>query len=196
MFNHRNRNRRISDGSIIHTEKFFGSVQEFNGCENKDSVKHDLELMTHPDYLNDILTDNTLPTHHPFISEDWIKENGCDIVQCKYEKGSADEFTQDPGNSTATVTDAESALLRYALKSMCGAKVYKVSSYIDLFFPSDTTTRMNSLHIKLYTSPVKLQLQVTCCIITISILPKPEALQNHDTEKRNASKKKTHVYRF
>lgn len=134
MFNHRIRNLRISDGSIIHTEKFFGSVQEFNGCENKDSVKHDLELMTHPDYLNDILTDNTLPTHHPFISEDRIKENGCDIVQCKYEKGSADEFTQDPGNSTATVTDAESALLGYALKSMCGAKVYKVSSYIDLFF--------------------------------------------------------------
>ena len=76
VFNRLIRNLRTSDGSIIHTEKFFGSVQDFNGCENKDSVKHSLELMTHPDYINGVLTDNTLPNPHPFISEDWIKENG------------------------------------------------------------------------------------------------------------------------
>ena len=32
--------------------------------------------MTHPDYIDGILTDNTLPVPHPFVSIEWIKENG------------------------------------------------------------------------------------------------------------------------
>ena len=63
------------------------------------------------------------------------EENGCNTVQCEYEKGSADNFSQNPQNGTVTITDAETALLGYALKSMCCAKVYKLSSFNDLFFP-------------------------------------------------------------
>ena len=76
VFNNLIAHLKAADGSIIRTEKYFGSVQDFNGCQNKDIVKNSLELMTHPDYINGVLTDNTLPTPHPFVSEEWIKENG------------------------------------------------------------------------------------------------------------------------
>ena len=76
VFNRLIRNLKTSDGKIIQTEKYFGSVQDFNGLNDKNTVKNSLELMTHPDYIDDILTDNTLPLPHPFVTEDWIKENG------------------------------------------------------------------------------------------------------------------------
>jgi predicted glycoside hydrolase/deacetylase ChbG (UPF0249 family) len=75
VFNNLIAHLKAADGSIIRTEKYFGSVQDFNGCQNKDIVKNSLELMTHPDYIDGVLTDNTLPLPHPFVTEAWIKEN-------------------------------------------------------------------------------------------------------------------------
>ena len=76
VFNRLIRNLKTSDGNKIHTDKYFGSVQDFNDCRNKESIKHSLELMTHPDYIDGVLTDNTLPAPHPFVTPEWIKENG------------------------------------------------------------------------------------------------------------------------
>ena len=87
------------------------------------------------DYITFLDSDDFV---HPLFAEKMItlcEENGCDTVQCEYEKGSADEFSPNQKNNSVTVTDAESALKGYALKSMCCAKVYKVSSFTDLFFP-------------------------------------------------------------
>ena len=76
IFNRLIRNLKTGDGHIIRTEKYFGSVQDFNGCKDKSTVKNSLELMTHPDYIDGVLTDNTLPNPHPFVTEEWIRENG------------------------------------------------------------------------------------------------------------------------
>lgn len=76
VFNHLIRNLRTSDKTKIHTEKYFGLIQEFMRCENKAEIKDSLELMTHPDYIDGVLTDNTLPTPHPFVTPEWIRENG------------------------------------------------------------------------------------------------------------------------
>ena len=87
------------------------------------------------DYITFLDSDDFV---HPQFAEKMIsicEENGCHTVQCEYEKGSGDEFTPRRENGTITVTDAENALLGYALKSMSCAKVYKVSCFTDLFFP-------------------------------------------------------------
>ena len=76
VFNRLIRNLKTSNGKTIHTDQYFGSVQDFNDCSNKADIKHSLELMTHPDYIDGVLTDNTLPSPHPFVSPEWIKENG------------------------------------------------------------------------------------------------------------------------
>ena len=69
-----------------------------------------------------------------FVHKDYVRKMlelcekyGCDIVQCGYEKGSADFFEEN------SVTDsffksAEEALLGYSLKSQCCAKLYKLKT--------------------------------------------------------------------
>ena len=54
---------------------YIGSVQDFEHAD-KERVKDDIEFMTHPDFINGTLTDNTLPNPHPFVTRGWIEENG------------------------------------------------------------------------------------------------------------------------
>ena len=75
---------------------------------------------------------------HPTFAEKMMgacEKHGCDTAQCEYEKGNADEFSQSRKNGDVIVTDAESALLGYELKSMSCGKVYKISSFDELYFP-------------------------------------------------------------
>lgn len=64
-----------TNGKRIRTTTYFGSVQDF-GQSAKGRIKEDIELMTHPDYQNGILIDNTLPHPHPFVTRSWIEGNG------------------------------------------------------------------------------------------------------------------------
>ena len=59
----------------IRTTRYFCSVQDFMQSKNKDEIRTDVEFMTHPDYIDGVLTDNTLPKPHPFITQEWLKEN-------------------------------------------------------------------------------------------------------------------------
>lgn len=69
--------RRLNTGKgRIQTTKYFCSVQDFLAAQDKESIRQDVELMTHPDYIGGVLTDNTLPRPHPFVSQEWLKENG------------------------------------------------------------------------------------------------------------------------
>lgn len=60
--------------SGIGTTKYFCSLQDFEMCQKQNLVRDDLELMTHPDIIDGILTDNTLPQPGPFITKEKIKE--------------------------------------------------------------------------------------------------------------------------
>ncbi len=75
LFNVLIKNLKVK-GKKVRTQKYFCSVQDFIASKNKDSIKNDVEFMTHPDYIDGILMDNTLPFPHPFVSMEWIKENG------------------------------------------------------------------------------------------------------------------------
>ena len=75
LFNGMIRKLKVN-GKKIRTTKYFCSVQDFVASKDKEKIKNDIEFMTHPDYIGDILTDNTLPTPHPFVSKEWLKDNG------------------------------------------------------------------------------------------------------------------------
>lgn len=63
------------NGKKIGTTEYFCSVQDFNASMDKRKIKDDIELMTHPTYIGDVLTDNTLPEPHPFVTSEWLKDN-------------------------------------------------------------------------------------------------------------------------
>ena len=68
--------RRLkTHGTPVGTTAYFGSVQDFEKSE-KQRVKEDVELMTHPVLQDGQLMDNTLPQPHPFVTKEWIQENG------------------------------------------------------------------------------------------------------------------------
>lgn len=75
VFNTLIRNLKVNKEKI-HTTKYFCSVQDFEGCVNKSEISRDVEFMTHPDYIDGVLYDNTLPVAHPFKTREWQKENG------------------------------------------------------------------------------------------------------------------------
>ena len=73
------------NGKKIQTTKYFCSIQDFIASNHKDNIKNDIEFMTHPDYIDGILTDITLPQPHTFVSNEWLKNNGLflDDVSCQ-----------------------------------------------------------------------------------------------------------------
>ena len=71
FFNYLIKNLKVN-GKKISTTEYFGSVQDYIGVNNKETIKYDIELMTHPDYIDGVLTDNTLPNPHPFVTKDWL----------------------------------------------------------------------------------------------------------------------------
>ena len=62
-------------GKRIGTTKYFCSIQDFIASMDRRKIKDDIELMTHPTYIGDVLMDNTLPDPHPFVTREWLKDN-------------------------------------------------------------------------------------------------------------------------
>lgn len=92
------------------------------------------ENVTDDEYITFLDSDDFV---HPLYAEKMIaicEENGCGMAQCGYEKGSADTFSDDESKNSFHITDAESALLGYALKSQCCAKIFKAETYRNLRF--------------------------------------------------------------
>ena len=71
LFNCLIKNLKVN-GKKISTTSYFGSVQDYKGVDNKENIRYNIELMTHPDYNDGVLTDNTLPEPHPFVTKDWL----------------------------------------------------------------------------------------------------------------------------
>lgn len=75
LFNMLIRHLKTEQGRVA-ASAYFGSVQDFEGCAYPEKVRDDIELMTHPDFVDGVLTDNTLPNPHPFITREWLKAQG------------------------------------------------------------------------------------------------------------------------
>ena len=74
LFNNIIKKLRIN-GKRIETTKYFCSIQDFIASDNKREIRNDIEIMTHPDYIDSVLMDNTLPHPHPFVEKEWLNEN-------------------------------------------------------------------------------------------------------------------------
>ena len=66
------------NGTKINTSEYFCSYQDLEETNNIPLYKYNTEIMTHPDIIDGVLTDNTLPVPHPFKDEKWLSDN--DIV--------------------------------------------------------------------------------------------------------------------
>ena len=87
IFNPMIKNFKTTAGKVS-TTAYFGSVQDFEATTDKASIRDDIELMTHPVYIDGVLTDNTLPNPHPMVSADWLRDNGLvpdNIAHCKIQ---------------------------------------------------------------------------------------------------------------
>lgn len=73
-------------GKKVKTTKYFCSFQDFNASENKKEIVKDVEFMTHPDYIDGVLTDDTNPCRHPFVTREWIEENNMALEDVSGEK--------------------------------------------------------------------------------------------------------------
>ncbi len=74
VFNKMIKNLKIKKKKI-ETTKYFCSVQDFVSVNAKAHIKNDVELMTHPDYIDGVLTDKTNPNPHAFVTNEWLKKN-------------------------------------------------------------------------------------------------------------------------
>ncbi len=63
------------------------------------------------------------------------EERACGVAQCGYEKGSGGGFSPAAPEPAVTVTDAETALLGYELRSQAHSKIYRVGTFRDLYYP-------------------------------------------------------------
>ncbi len=68
-------NTKIKRSRFKSTE-YFGSFQDYEASDNKEEIKRNLEIMTHPVYIDGVLMDNTLPEPHEFKTREWLDNEG------------------------------------------------------------------------------------------------------------------------
>lgn len=85
MFNALLRRLQTARGRVA-CSAHFGSVQDFEACADQASIKDGIELMTHPDFIDGKLVDNTLPAPHPFVSREWIKSHALHLEDVSGKK--------------------------------------------------------------------------------------------------------------
>lgn len=93
-------------------------------AHSMDHEKHYLSLVDSDDFVRPDFISRLLE-----ICED----NGCDGVQCRYEKGSADAFGQK-SSANLEITDGRRALLSYRIKTICQTKMYRLRMFEDESF--------------------------------------------------------------
>lgn len=86
------------------------------------------------DYLTFLDSDDFVHREFSKILIELMEDNNCNISQCGYEKGNRDEFSSEDISKNISVTDSETALLQYRIKSQSCAKVYKVHTFHDIMF--------------------------------------------------------------
>ena len=94
-----------------------------------------MEKAKDEDYLTFVDSDDYV---HPDYARRMVflcKENGCNLAQCSYEKGSNDFFTETKVDPDVVCMTAEEALLGYRIKSQACAKVCTVKLFLEKRFP-------------------------------------------------------------
>ena len=120
--------RRIQ---VIHQENKGVSATRNTGIEFclKDSLNPE------KDYLAFVDSDDFV--HPEYIERlmHFCEDEGCDCVQCGFERGSADSFTSAPVPANISYSNGRDTLLGYRIKSIMWGKLYRLSQFQDLRFP-------------------------------------------------------------
>lgn len=114
---------------VIHKEN--GGLSDARNA----GIAYVIEVAKDEDYITFVDSDDYV---HPDYAKRMIflcKENGCNLAQCNYEKGSNDFFTETKATPDVESMTAEEALLGYRIKSQICAKVCKVNLFGENRFP-------------------------------------------------------------
>lgn len=98
-------------------------------------IMYVLEVAENEDYLSFVDSDDFIHPEYTKTMVDLCEENGCNLAQCGYEKGSDEFFNEAKISEKPMCIKAEEALIGYRLKSMACAKLFKVKLFNDILFP-------------------------------------------------------------
>ena len=87
------------------------------------------------DYITFVDSDDYIHADYARRMISLCEENGCNLSQCSYEKGSSDIFEKTNVDANVECKTAEEALLGYRIKSQVCAKVFKAKVFKDILFP-------------------------------------------------------------
>ena len=87
------------------------------------------------DYITFVDSDDYIHSDYACRMISLCEENGCNLSQCSYEKGTSDIFEKTNVDANVECKTAEEALLGYRIKSQVCAKVFKVKVFKDILFP-------------------------------------------------------------
>lgn len=87
------------------------------------------------DFLVFVDSDDYLHPEYSKIMVSLCEENGCNLAQCGYEKGSSEFFEERKINGNVSCTSAEDALLGYRLKSQVCSKIFRARLFDNILFP-------------------------------------------------------------
>ena len=87
------------------------------------------------DFITFLDSDDFVKTDYAQNLLSIASENDCELVQCDYEKGGNDSFSDTAQNIDVFVKSGEEMLLDRRLKSQSCAKIYKLSLFEKVRFP-------------------------------------------------------------
>ena len=93
------------------------------------------EVADDEDYITFVDSDDYIHSDYARRMISLCEENGCNLSQCGYEKGSSDTFEKTNADANVECKTAREALLGYRIKSQACAKVFKVKVFKDILFP-------------------------------------------------------------
>ncbi|MBQ8526785.1 MAG: glycosyltransferase [Clostridia bacterium] len=121
--------RRYDNIKVIHKQN--GGLSDARNV----GIEYVRQIAAADDYITFLDSDD-------YVSKDFSKtlitlceENGCDLAQCDYEKGSGESFSDTVIKSSIVFKSGEDMLLDQRLKSQSWAKIYKLHTFDNVLFP-------------------------------------------------------------
>ncbi len=120
---------KYSNIKVIHKEN--GGLSDARNA----GIMYVREVADDEDYITFVDSDDYIHSDYALRMISLCEENGCNLSQCSYEKGSSDIFEKTNVAANVECNTAEEALLGYRIKSQVCAKVFKVKVFKDILFP-------------------------------------------------------------
>lgn len=114
---------------VIHKEN--GGLSDARNA----GMRYVFDVADDDDYLTFVDSDDFIHPEYAKIIINYCEQNKSELVQCDYEKGDNDFFETSNIKPNVECMSAEDALLGYRIKSQICAKVFKVRTIKDIFFP-------------------------------------------------------------